>query len=142
MPLRPSGSQLETPVYIGDIVQGDRLFFWLNAPLVLVPSVVKESGVKKARWVLSQMNVSRGGTWAARGNGMVASNDTVAQEVRINVGGSVGYRTDYVNRKALAIVGWGAISRAYIQRPRIEGDAPDQTINIKFPRQIPVSFTQ
>ncbi len=142
MPLRPSGLQPETPVWIGDVVRGDHFFFTMRVPLVLIPSVYKAAGIKVTRWVVDSQRVTKRGVWSTTGNGIVGDNDTVNEIIYVNIAGRHNYAAGDMFPAGVAEIPWGYIQQATLERVRIEGTAPNQTINSRFPRIIPVSFVQ
>jgi len=142
MPLRPSSNQPEPPIYIGDVVQGDLIYVSMKVPLALIPETYDDNGHRKVRWVVHQQNVSRGGYYATQANGVVASNDSGTGTLTMNVDGRHLYRSGDIMRRAIAVIPWDTIQGAIVERPRIIGTPPHQTINTKFPRKIPVSFQQ
>lgn len=142
MPLRPSGLQPETPIYIGDLVVGDFLYVNIRTQQVLIPEAYQEGGIRKIRWVIESMRTTKRGTSVTQAQGPLIESDVDNELVVMSVGARSSYRNSLINKPSTATIPWSAIQVAYITRPRIEGTPPNQTYNVKFPRKIPVSFTQ
>lgn len=140
MPLRPSGLQPEPPIWIGDVVRGDHFFFTMRVPLVLVPTTYKAAGIQVARWKVESQPVTKRGVWATTGNGTVAENNTTSRIIYVNIGGRTQYSSSDSIPAGIAEIPWDYIQQATLEVIRIEGTAPDQTINTRFPRIIPVTF--
>lgn len=125
----------ESSVYVGDLILGDAIRFWLKAHHTLIKMVIAKKTSLQHRYYGKNSGKIRG-YQINQGTGSLQENDIPGQRFVISVSpGAHGFAHAVTG---LATVPWVALSRIEIVRRRI--DPVTGIDNPRFPYVLPVRF--